>query len=116
MAAEEMTPLLGLALSVALAYACTPIAMRFAHRFEFYDHPVGYKAHGQPTPYLGGAAVVAAFIVVLLLLGTDSGRTLPLLAGVGVLWAVGTIDDRRTVSPGVRLAVEAALAATLWAT
>jgi UDP-GlcNAc:undecaprenyl-phosphate GlcNAc-1-phosphate transferase len=112
--AEELTPLLGLALSVGLAYACTPIAIRAAHRLEFYDHPVGYKEHGQPTPYLGGAAVVAAFIAVLLLLGTDSRRAFPLLAGVGILWAVGTIDDRRTVSPALRVALEAVLAAGLW--
>ncbi len=114
MTAEELTPLIGLALSVGLAYACTPIAIRAAHRFEFYDHPVGYKGHLRPTPYLGGAAVVAAFLVVVLLLATDSGRALPLTLGVLLLWAIGTIDDRRAVAPLVRVVIEIGVATALW--
>ena len=111
----EARLLLGLALAVSLVYWTTPLAIRIADRFEFYDHPVGYKGHGRPTPYLGGLAVVGGFAAVLLVLGTDWGRTLPLLGGVAVLWAVGTLDDRRTVTPGIRVTVEIGLAAALFA-
>ncbi|HEV2786301.1 MAG TPA: MraY family glycosyltransferase, partial [Solirubrobacteraceae bacterium] len=112
----EARLLLGLTLATAIAYAATPVAIRLAARFEFYDRPVGYKGHAAPTPYLGGLAVTAAFVVVVLVLTSDPGRTLPVLGGVVVLWAVGTLDDRRTVGPVPRVAVEAALAAGLWAT
>lgn len=114
-----MTPearmLIGLLLASALAYAATPVAIRVAGHLEFFDKPAGYKGHAAPTPYLGGAAVMAAFVVTLLVLAGDYGRTLPLVVGVAVLWAVGTVDDRRHVSPGLRVLVELALATGLWA-
>src|SRR3954470_6808906 len=108
-------PLLGLALALGLVFASTPVAIRVAARFEFYDKPAGYKGHARPTPYLGGLPVVTAFIAVLLLLTTDWSRSLPLIAGVGVLWTVGTIDDRRNLGPGIRVAFEVAIAAVVFA-
>src|SRR5215207_8679437 len=110
----EARLLIGLAIALAVVHVSTPLAIRVAERFEFYDKPVGYKGHAAPTPYLGGAAVVAGFVVAMLVLGGDWDRSLPLLAGVVVLWIVGTIDDRRTVSPTARLVIEAALGAGLW--
>lgn len=62
-----MTPdarmLIGLVLASALAYAATPVAIRVAGQLEFFDKPAGYKGHAAPTPYLGGAAVMAAFAI-----------------------------------------------------
>jgi UDP-N-acetylmuramyl pentapeptide phosphotransferase/UDP-N-acetylglucosamine-1-phosphate transferase len=107
-------PLLGLALALGLVFAATPVAIRVAARFDFYDRPAGYKGHGAPTPYLGGAPVVAAFVAVLLLLTTDWSRSLPLIGGVLVLWAVGTVDDRRSLGPGTRIVFEVALAALVF--
>ncbi|MDQ3677411.1 MAG: undecaprenyl/decaprenyl-phosphate alpha-N-acetylglucosaminyl 1-phosphate transferase, partial [Actinomycetota bacterium] len=112
----EARLLLGLALAMTIVYAATPVAIRLAAHFEFYDAPVGYKAHGAPTPYLGGLAVITGFVVAVLALTSAPGQTLPVLSGVVVLWAVGTLDDRRTVAPLPRVAVEAGLAAMLWAT
>lgn len=102
-------------MALGLAYWATPVAIRLAARLDFYDKPLGYKGHARPTPYLGGAAVVAAFTLTLLVLTGDFRRTLPLVAGVLLLWAVGTVDDRRQVAPGVRVAVELGIAFALWA-
>jgi len=104
----------GLGLALAIVYWATPVAIRVAEHYEFYDKPLGYKGHANPTPYLGGAAVVCGFVLAASLLAVDGSRTWPLLVGVGVLWTVGTIDDRRNVSPLLRVAVELALAAMLW--
>jgi UDP-GlcNAc:undecaprenyl-phosphate GlcNAc-1-phosphate transferase len=98
-----------MAMAAALAYAATPVAIRAARRFAFYDVPFGYKGHTAPTPYLGGAAVTIAFVAALILGAGDPARTLPLLAGVLVMFALGTVDDRRTVSPLLRVGVEFAL-------
>lgn len=113
--ALEARLLLGLALAMAIAYAATPVAIRVANRLDFHDLPIGYKGHAVPTPYLGGAAVVAGFVVAMLALSSDAGRTLPVVGGVLALWAVGTLDDRRTVAVWQRLAIEVALAVMLWA-
>ena len=79
--------------------------------------PLGYKGHARPTPYLGGAAVMVGLPASRCSScpATTRARTLPLVGGMAVLWVVGTIDDRRNVSPALRVAVEVALAAVLWA-
>ena len=33
--------------------------MALADRTHFHDAPTGYKGHAQPTPYLGGVAVLS---------------------------------------------------------
>lgn len=108
--------LLGVLCASVAVYLLTPVAIRVAGRFEFYDKPAGYKGHSAPTPYLGGAAVMAGFLLALLTasLAVDARRTLPLAGGVALLWLVGTIDDRRGLSPALRVAVELALAGMLW--
>jgi UDP-GlcNAc:undecaprenyl-phosphate GlcNAc-1-phosphate transferase len=111
----ETRPLLGLAVALAVVYSATPVAIRVADRLQFYDKPAGYKGHARPTPYLGGAAVMAGVLLALVATtASDWGRTLPLLGGMVVLWAVGTIDDRRNVAPGWRVVVEVALAWMVW--
>src|SRR4051794_40363115 len=99
----------------ALVYRFTPVAIRIATHYDFFDKPGGYKGHGRATPYLGGAAVMAGFVAAVLLLAGSWDRTLPVVGGVAILWALGTVDDRRMVSPAIRVAVEATLATALWA-
>ncbi len=111
----EARLLLGVSLAMAIVYAATPVAIRLAAHFDFYDQPVGYKGHAAPTPYLGGAAVITGFVVTVLALASHPRQSLPVLGGVVVLWAVGTLDDRRLVAVWQRLVVEVALAAMLWA-
>jgi UDP-GlcNAc:undecaprenyl-phosphate GlcNAc-1-phosphate transferase len=105
-----------LALAAAIVYAATPYAIRLAERFKFYDKPIGYKGHASPIPYLGGAAVTAGFLVALIASASHWSRTGPLAAAVLLLWLVGTIDDRRTVSPWLRLLIEFGLGVLVWAT
>ncbi|HWX87077.1 MAG TPA: O-antigen ligase family protein [Solirubrobacteraceae bacterium] len=105
----------GFAMACALAYMATPYAISLADRLQFYDKPAGYKGHARSTPYLGGAPVMAGFIVAVLLAAGSLHKTVPLIGGVTLLWLVGTIDDRRTVSPGLRVLLELGLAAFIWA-
>lgn len=110
----EARLLTGIAIAAAMVYWATPLAIRVANRYEFYDRPVGYKAHGRPTPYLGGAAVIGGFVAAVVLFSGHWERTLPLVFGVAALWVLGTVDDKRTVSPRFRVVVEVGLAALLW--
>lgn len=106
--------LVGVVLAAAVVYVITPYAIVAANRLQFYDVPAGYKGHGRPTPYLGGAAVMAGFVIAVLMAAGDLQKTVPLVGGVGLLWVVGTIDDRRTLSPLLRVSVELALAGLVW--
>ncbi len=111
----EARLLTGLAIAVAVVYWATPLAIRVADRFDFYDRPREYRAHSHATPYLGGAALVAGFLVALVLLASDGSRTVPVVCGVVVLWVVGTVDDRRDVTWWARVILELGLAVMLWA-
>ena len=99
MSLAERLPV-GMALAAVVVYATTPYAIRVANRLQFYDQPIGYKGHARPTPYLGGAAVMGGFVIAVFVAAGDWSKTMPLVGGVALLWAVGTIDDRRTVRPG----------------
>jgi UDP-GlcNAc:undecaprenyl-phosphate GlcNAc-1-phosphate transferase len=93
----------------------TPLAIRLAGRTGFYDHPIGYKGHASPTPYLGGAAVIGGLLVSSALFGSDSSAFVPIAVGAFVLLGVGTIDDRYGLGPLTRLVIEVAAAAVLFA-
>jgi UDP-GlcNAc:undecaprenyl-phosphate GlcNAc-1-phosphate transferase len=107
--------LISLAVAATVVYAATPYAISVASRLHFYDVPAGYKGHRRPTPYLGGAAVMAGFVIATLLVAGDWQKTAPLVGGVALLWVIGTIDDRRSLSPALRVLVELALAVLVWA-
>jgi UDP-GlcNAc:undecaprenyl-phosphate/decaprenyl-phosphate GlcNAc-1-phosphate transferase len=101
-------------LSLAAVWVLTPLALRLAVRTAFYDHPIGYKGHPAPTPYLGGAAVLGGFFLSALVFDHGSSRFAPILVcalGLGVL---GTLDDRFAIRPRYRILAEVMAAAVLW--
>ena len=106
---------ISLGIGAAATLAAVPVAARVARRTGFLDKPVGYKKHGQPTPYLGGCAVMLAFLLAAIAVGDGLGRFLPVILGALVLCVVGTIDDRVNLSPWLRMGVTIAVATGLWA-
>jgi UDP-GlcNAc:undecaprenyl-phosphate/decaprenyl-phosphate GlcNAc-1-phosphate transferase len=103
------------ALSLVVVLAVTPLAIRIADRTGFHDQPIGYKGHAKPTPYLGGAAVFSGYLLGALLAGAAGSRLVWIVVFALFLWAVGTLDDRRTVTPQLRVLAEAGAAAVLFA-
>ncbi len=99
--------------AAALTVATVPAAIAIAGRTGFLDHPAGYKAHAAPTPYLGGLAVLVAWLAAALAFDGGHGYGSLLVGTVG-LAAVGTIDDRHNLSPLLRVALEVAAAWLLW--
>jgi UDP-GlcNAc:undecaprenyl-phosphate GlcNAc-1-phosphate transferase len=90
------------------AFVATPILGALARRVGFVDYPKPHKIHVKPIPLLGGLAIYISLLVVVLLV--DVGPALVEMIGVGVgatlLAIVGLLDDRRGLSPWVRLAAE----------
>lgn len=110
-----------LAGSLAMSLMLVPVAIAIALRFGFFDHPGPAKSHSEAVPYLGGAAIVVSFAVVVLvataLRPPPSG--FPQLAGflgLGVmLAALGLVDDLRGgLSPWLRLGLETVAAVAVW--
>jgi UDP-GlcNAc:undecaprenyl-phosphate GlcNAc-1-phosphate transferase len=103
------------ALSLVVVLAVTPLAIRIADRTGFHDQPLGYKGHAKPTPYLGGAAVFSGYLLGALLSGAADSRLVWVLVLAIFLWAVGTVDDRITLTPTLRVLAEAGAAGVLFA-
>jgi UDP-GlcNAc:undecaprenyl-phosphate GlcNAc-1-phosphate transferase len=101
--------------AAVLAERGSLVAMLIARRTGFLDRPAGYKAHGAPTPYLGGTAVLVACLVAAISLDGLPGRFAALLGCAALMWLVGTVDDRVNMPPRWRVIAELAAGAILWA-
>lgn len=110
----ELRLALAFALAFGLTLAATPVAIRVAVASGFYDWPGGAKGHAAATPYLGGAAVLVGLLGAGSVLGAEIARLWPILTGVALLWAVGTVDDRVGLDAGVRVLAELAVGLLLW--
>ncbi len=92
----------------------TPLVRRLAVRTDFLDRPAGYKQHLRPTPYLGGAAVMAGFLMGAIAFGSGLSRFAPVTLCAVALFGVGTLDDRIGLGIAPRLAAQLAAGVTLW--
>ena len=75
------------------------LLIRFALRCNLMDVPVARSSHARPTPTLGGLAIVAAFLIGVVLTRFFLVDWNPpvwigwLVAGAGVVACVGLLDD-----------------------
>jgi len=112
----ELRLLLAFAVAAGLTFALTPLARRLALATDFLDEPRGYKVHSEPTPYLGGLALLGGFGISALAFAVAGSALWPALAGAAFLCAVGTWDDRVSLGALPRVFAGAAVAVLLWAT
>jgi UDP-GlcNAc:undecaprenyl-phosphate/decaprenyl-phosphate GlcNAc-1-phosphate transferase len=99
--------------AAALAtYLLTPFAIRLAMRTAFFDKPAGYKSHGEPTPYLGGCAIILGVLVGIVAGGLPSRYALLVVCAL-VVWLMGTVDDKLNLPIALRVAVEAGVGVAL---
>lgn len=100
-----------LLLHLVLAATGTWIARRYALRRALFDQPGERRSHAIATPRGGGIAIVAAVLFgCVLLIGhwPDQAWLLACFAtGLVLVATVGWIDDHRSLSPWLRLAVQA---------
>lgn len=106
---------------LVLAWVLTPLMLRLANRLGVLDHPDDErKAHTSPVPYLGGVAIVLAFVAVIVTAAAVYrpyrvyGDLVVVLAVGAGLALVGLLDDLRGLSPFLRLAVEVAAGVAVW--
>lgn len=91
--------------ALVLAIGGTPVARRLALRMGIIDQPNARKLHVSPIPLLGGLAIYGAFIAALLLFG-DRYRLdelVSILVGASLMSFLGVWDDRRSLSPLLKL-------------
>jgi len=111
---SEARLLISFALAMSVAGALTPVARRVGLAFDLVDRPQGWKSHLTPTPYLGGAAVLAG-VTTGSLLGPDLRTVALVLGAMLVLSVTGTLDDAVHLHVGWRLLIELLAGCFLWA-
>jgi UDP-GlcNAc:undecaprenyl-phosphate/decaprenyl-phosphate GlcNAc-1-phosphate transferase len=107
--------------SLSLSLVLVPVALAIALRFGLLDHPGPAKSHAAAVPYLGGAAIVVSFALVVVVGNaidpppSELGQLAGFL-GIGVLLAVvGLIDDvGKGLSPWLRLVLEVGAGIGVW--
>lgn len=120
-------------LSFVLSVLATAVCKNLAFRFGMLDVPGAHKAHGQPTPLLGGTGIFAAILLPSMLVlalakiwsvagvptwlpeelaihiaGASSRipQALGILAAATGLHVMGLIDDKKHLGPWVKLLVQ----------
>ncbi len=96
-----------------LVIALTPATRALAARLNIGASPCEESGHTEPTPVLGGVAIVVAVLAALGLAGE-----LPwwMLAGMLALLAVGALDDMVALTPSRKLLAQLAVVTFfLWA-
>ena len=78
-------------------------------------HPTDERWHGQATPLFGGVGIAAGFgagVLLALAVGAVqwSGELGGILAGLGIVFAAGLVDDVRHLSPLAKLGAQIAAA------
>jgi len=99
----------------ALAVGMTPIIRWAAVRLRVVDNPSARKIHSHPIPLLGGVAIYLAFIIALVIFGDRFyvRELVGIFLGASLCSLVGLIDDRRGLSPAVKLCAQLAAAIVL---
>ncbi len=93
------------AAALAMAIGGTPLIRRLALRLDVVDRPSARKLHASPVPLLGGVAIFGAFIAAVLLFGNKYGlrELISILVGASLMSFLGVWDDRRSLSPWLKL-------------
>ena len=106
--------LLCLVAAAAVTYLVTPLARALALRWGAMAEVRDRDVHDKPTPRLGGLAMLAGLCAGLLLASklpqmssvftSEARAPLALLGGVGVIVALGLVDDRWGLAAPTKLA------------
>ena len=106
--------------ALVVCFAVTPLFRAVALRLKIVDQPTERKVHKDPVPYLGGAAIICAFAVALLVGAAVRGvsgsfaQMGTLLGGALVLALMGLVDDLRVVPGWIKVPVELGLGVALY--
>ena len=88
-----------------------PLSIKVSYRIGAVDYPGNIKIHSRPIPRAGGLAIFAGMIIALpfLLANTGAVDLLPailVLGGATGIFALGLVDDVKSLSAELRMIVQ----------
>ncbi|HSJ54959.1 MAG TPA: undecaprenyl/decaprenyl-phosphate alpha-N-acetylglucosaminyl 1-phosphate transferase, partial [Anaerolineae bacterium] len=104
--------------ALVIAIGGTPLVRRLALHLGVIDQPSARKLHLDPIPLLGGVAIYGAFIAAVILFGNRFriNELISILVGASRVSFMGVWDDRRGLSPLLKLVGQFLAASILVAT
>ena len=99
--------LLGVVVAFGVTALLVPLSARLAHRLGAIVVPRSDRLSERIVPTLGGLAIAVGIVVGIMVQPLWGGDHLALLVGLGTMIALGLMVDLRSVSPPVRLLIEA---------
>ena len=80
--------------AAGVCIVCVPLSMLLARRVGAVDHPDDERhLHAAPTPRLGGLAMLAGYVVAVVVFGGQIQSRWPLLAVAGAVTLLMAVDD-----------------------
>jgi UDP-GlcNAc:undecaprenyl-phosphate GlcNAc-1-phosphate transferase len=93
--------------SLILALVATPLARKVAIKFVIMDIPRDDRFHKDPTPYLGGVALVFTFMVAVFTSYKPMWELSVILSAALILSVMGFVDDyRKKMNPYIKLGLQ----------
>jgi UDP-GlcNAc:undecaprenyl-phosphate GlcNAc-1-phosphate transferase len=89
--------------ALSIAWLLVPLTETAARRLKAIDHPRERSLHGEPTPKLGGLAILFGVLVAGALFLPWAPLTRAILGGGAVIAAVGLLDDVFDLPAGTKL-------------
>lgn len=102
-------------ISLVVALLIYKPTLYIARRFRFYDNPDFRKLQRRPIPVMGGFVVYTSGIAGILSFWffRDCTSIIPVMVAMTIMLIVGALDDRRSLSPKQKFAVEIVLVVAL---
>lgn len=92
------------ALGLIASLTLVPLVRKLAHWKGFVSAPKTDRWNTRPVALFGGAAIFLAYLIpVLILVPWSLGHSWSIIAGGGVLFVLGLIDDFITIKPASKL-------------
>ncbi len=109
---QLLTVLIAVLAAGVVAFVLTPLVRHFAIRFGFVDVPKdARRMHHKPIPTIGGLAIYAAFLFVILILGSLTRELGGILAGGTIVVLLGVVDDKYDLNAKLKFVVQILAAA-----
>ncbi|MBN1344007.1 MAG: undecaprenyl/decaprenyl-phosphate alpha-N-acetylglucosaminyl 1-phosphate transferase [Phycisphaerae bacterium] len=106
--------------AMVISLLATPVSGRLARSLGIVDRPVGRKVHKNPTPYLGGLAMLVAWLAAAVLGGmfflsgpSENTPLIGIIIGCTIATGIGLLDDVIDLKPVIKVGGQLAAACAL---
>ncbi|MBR0469108.1 MAG: undecaprenyl/decaprenyl-phosphate alpha-N-acetylglucosaminyl 1-phosphate transferase [Mogibacterium sp.] len=103
-------------ISVAVAFAATPLSIKLAHKFGVIDQPKdARRVHKKPIPRFGGMAIFLGSMAAMLIPAGMNDKILVAMIGGLCMYGLGVFDDIFDIKPIVKFLGQLVIASGVYA-